>query len=132
MDEFGEGFVLISLSNAISERRRVALLAGGLFAVNAALWWPLFRTEYLDDFQSNDGSFIAIARFLSLYWPHVGWLPWFNGGTPIEDAYFLLVPGVTALAAATGRCSFASAYHFLSALSLSLGPSFLFLFAWYV
>ena len=120
------------MAKSISERWRVGLLAGGLFALNATLWWPLFRTGYLDDFQSNEGSFIAIARFLSLHWPHVAWLPWFNGGTPIEDAYFILVPAVTALIAAIGRCSFAHAFHLLSALSLSLGPSFLFVFAWYV
>ena len=110
-------------------RTRVALLAAIIFGLNAALCWPLFRIEYLNDLQSNEGSFISMARFLIEHWPHIAWFPWFNGGTPLENAYFPLVPALVAATAALVRCSPAHAFHFLSALTYCLGPVFLFLFA---
>ena len=110
-------------------KKQVALYAGAIFGLNVFLCWPLFRAEYLDDFQSNEGSFIAIGRFLMEHWPHVAWFPWFNGGTPIESAYSPLVPALVAVIASLARCSPAHAFHALTAVIYSLGPVFLFLFA---
>jgi len=110
-------------------RKRVALLAAAIFGLNAFLCWRLFWVEYLDDFQSNEGSFISIGRFLIEHWPHIIWLPWFNGGTPLENAYFPLIPALVAATSALARCSPAHAFHFLAALAYCLGPVFLFLFA---
>jgi hypothetical protein len=107
----------------------VTLLGAAIFGLNAFLCWPLFHLEYLDAFQSNEGSFISIARFLREYWPHVAWFPWFNGGTPLESAYFPLVPALVAVTASLARCTPPHAFHFLAALAYSLGPVFLFLFA---
>ncbi len=107
----------------------VALLAAAIFGLNVFFCWPLFRVEYLDDFQSNEGSFISIGRFLIEHWPHVAWFPWFNGGTPLESAYFALVPALVAATAGLARCSPAHAFHSLAALAYCLGPVFLFLFA---
>jgi hypothetical protein len=104
-------------------------ISAGLFALNAFLCWPLFRIEYLDQFQSNEGSWIAFAKFLRENWPHVSWFPWFNAGMPFEDTY---LPGVSALVAVVsmvGHCSAAHAIHFVAALAYSLAPVFLFLFA---
>jgi hypothetical protein len=110
-------------------KRYGALLAAAIFGLNAFLCWPLFRVEYLDDFQSNEGVFISIGRFLLEHWPHVAWCPWFNSGTPLENAYFPLVPALVAATAGLARSSPAHAFHFLAALAYSLGPVFLFLFA---
>jgi hypothetical protein len=107
----------------------VALLAAAIFGLNALLCWPLFQVEYLDAFQSNEGALISIGRFLLDHWPHVAWFPWFNGGTPLESAYFPLVPALVAAMAGLARCSPPHAFHFLAALAYSLGPVFLFLFA---
>jgi len=112
----------------VRDRRSVfACLA--LAALNALVCWPLFTVEYLDDFQSNEGFFIASGRFLRDYWPHVAWFPWLDGGMPLENAYLPLTGALVALVSTAGRVSPAHAYHFVMALAYSLGPVFLFLFA---
>lgn len=103
-----------------------------IFSVNAIICWPLFWVEYLDDFQSNEGFFIAVGKFLLDYWPHCRWFPWFNVGMPFENIYLPLVPAVVAGASIVTRCSPAHIFHFLAALAYCLGPVFLFLFAWRV
>lgn len=109
--------------------RRILVICLALFALNAFLCWPLFGIEYLDDFQSNEGSWITFARFLSQNWPHVGWFPWFNAGMPFEDTYLPGVSGAVAILSAIARCSPAHAFHFVAALFYSMAPVCLFLFA---
>ena len=109
--------------------RRVALICLALFALNALLCWPLFGIEYLDDFQSNEGSYITFGDFLLRWWPHVAWFPWFNAGMPFENTYLPLTAALVALVARVAHCSPAHAFHFVAALSYSLAPVFLFLFA---
>jgi hypothetical protein len=100
-----------------------------LFALNAFLCWPLFRIEYLNEFQSNEGVLIALGRFVLQHWPHGSWFPSFDAGEPLENTYFPLVPFLTAGLAFAARCSPGLAFHFLAALTYSLAPVFLFLFA---
>jgi len=109
--------------------RRVSIICLALFALNATICAPLFRIEYLDDFQSNEGSWITFARFLSQNWPHVSWFPWFNAGMPFEDTYLPFVSGLVAILSAVVHCSPAHAFHFVAALAYSLAPVSLFLFA---
>ena len=113
----------------MGERARIGLLSFALFALNAAIVWPLFGTEYLNDFQSVEGIFITFGRFLREYWPHASWFPWFDAGMPFENSYLPLVPYLAAAVAWAARCTPAHAFHFLTALFYSLGPVFLFLFA---
>ena len=113
----------------MDKRARTGLACLALFGLNALIVWPLFRVEYLDDFQSVEGIFITFGRFLRDYWPHSGWFPWFDAGMPFENAYLPLVPWLVAAIAFLARCSPAHAFHFLTALVYSLGPVFLFLFA---
>jgi hypothetical protein len=112
-----------------AQTRRISVISLAIFALNALICAPLFRIEYLDDFQSNEGSWITFARFLSQNWPHVGWFPWFNAGMPFEDTYLPLVSGLVAIISTLVRCSPAHAFHFVTALAYSLAPVFLFLFA---
>ena len=100
-----------------------------LFALNAAICAPLFRIEYLDDFQSNEGSWITFAAFLRQNWPHVGWFPFFDGGMPFENTYLPAVSAIVALASMVAHCSPAHAFHFVAAIAYSLAPVSLFLFA---
>jgi hypothetical protein len=115
--------------NSLVRTRRISFISLAIFALNAVICAPLFRIEYLDDFQSNEGSWITFARFLSQNWPHVSWFPWFNAGMPFEDTYLPLVSGIVAIISTIVRCSPAHAFHFLAALAYSLAPVFLFLFA---
>jgi len=110
-------------------RARIGSLSFALFALNAAIVWPLFGTEYLNDFQSVEGIFITFGRFLRDYWPHSSWFPWFDAGMPFENSYLPLLSYLVAAIAFVARCSPAHAFHFLTALFYSLGPVFLFLFA---
>lgn len=100
-----------------------------LFAINAAICRPLFRTEYLDNLQSTEGAFITFGKFLLDQWPHTSWFPWFNAGVPFENTYLPLVSALVAIFATGGHCSPALAFHFLAALAYSAAPAFLFLFA---
>jgi hypothetical protein len=100
-----------------------------LFALNAILCWPLFWTEYLDDFHSNEGSFIIFGKFLRDYWPHCLWFAWFNAGMPFENTYLPLVSFLVAAGSLVAHSSPAHTFHFLAALTYSLAPVFLFLFA---
>jgi hypothetical protein len=109
--------------------KRVAFICLAIFALNAVICAPLFRIEYLDDFQSNEGSYITFGKFLLTKWPHVAWFPWFNAGLPFEDTYLPGVGILVALAAWIARCSPAHAFHLVAALAYSLAPVFLFLFA---
>jgi len=109
--------------------RQAAVLSVAVFGINAAIAWPLFRAEYLTYLFSNEGMFMAMGRYFTLYWPHVAWFSWFNGGTMLEGAYFPLVPALVGLIAAAARMSPAHAFHLLVALAYALGPVFLFLFA---
>jgi hypothetical protein len=110
------------------EKRTLAICLA-LFSLNAVICWRLFGVEYLDAFQSNEGTFITFAGFLRRYWPHVGWFPWFDAGMPFEDTYLPLLPLLAAVGSAIARCSPAHAFHFVLALTYSLAPVFLFLFA---
>jgi hypothetical protein len=110
------------------EKRTLAICLA-LFSLNAVICWRLFGVEYLDAFQSNEGTFITFAGFLRRYWPHVGWFPWFDAGMPFEDTYLPLLPLLAAVGSAIARSSPAHAFHFVLALTYSLAPVFLFLFA---
>ncbi len=103
-----------------------------IFALNAAICWPLFWIEYLDDFQSNEGFFIAFGKFMRDYFPHCRWVPWFNAGMPFENIYLPLVPALVALTSLLTHGSLAHIFHAIAALAYCLGPVFLFLFAWRV
>jgi hypothetical protein len=113
----------------VSRRLRIASISVALFVLNAVICWPLFRIEYLDDFQSDEGSWITFAKFLRDYWPHVSWFPWYDGGMPFENTYLPGVSAAVALASWLGHCSPAHAFHFVVAVAYSLAPVSLFLFA---
>ena len=110
-------------------RKRVLSIGVALFALNAFMCWPLFRIEYLDQFPSNEGSWITFAKFLQENWPHVNWFPLFDAGIPFENTYLPGVSAMVALVSMVGHCSPAHAIHAIAALAYSLAPVFLFLFA---
>ncbi len=82
----------------LSPKPRLLLPSLALFSLNAFLCWPLFWIEYLDDFHSNEGSFIIFGKFLRDYWPHCLWFLWFNAGMPFENTYLPLVSFLVAAA----------------------------------
>jgi hypothetical protein len=125
----GNHRILLKLDSIRWHATRTVLICLALFVLNALICWPLFGVEYLDAFQSNEGTYITFADFLRRYWPHVGWFPWFDAGMPFEDTYLPLVGFLSAVGSLVGRCSPAHAFHFVLALTYSLAPVFLFLFS---
>lgn len=101
-----------------------------LFALNAFIAKPLFVTEYTQHMNSNEGTFMAISRFILTDWPHLSWYPrWFNG-VPFQNTYSPLLQFVDAAVALAAHCSTALAFHTVTAFFYCLGPPLLFLFAW--
>ncbi len=90
----------------------------------------LFLTEFTEHMNSNEGTFLAISRFILRDWPHLSWFPfWFNG-LPFENTYTPLLHFVDAAFAKLAGCSTALAFHAVSAAFYCLGPALLFWFAW--
>jgi hypothetical protein len=113
----------------VTYRGRIAFAGAAIFALNALICWPLFGIEYLDDLQSNEGSWITFATFLRQHWPHVSWFPWFDAGMPFENTYLPGVSAIVAIVSMIAHCSAAHAFHFVAAMAYSLAPVSLFVFA---
>jgi hypothetical protein len=101
-----------------------------LFAVNFAIVQRLFSTEFTQHLSSNEGSFMAISRFLVDRWPDVRWFPFWLNGVPLENTYSPLLQVIDAVVAKAAHCSTALAFHAVIAFFYCLGPVCLFLFAW--
>src|SRR5271154_7223267 len=97
--------------------------------LNGAIIAPLFFCDYLNNFASNEGTFITIAKFLSENARHPGWFPLWNAGMPLEFAYSPFLPFLNALLASVAGISHARAFHLIAAASYSFGPAFAFLLA---
>src|SRR5689334_19005075 len=100
-----------------------------LTALNVAICWPLFHIEYIDHFNSIEGSFIAISRFITRHWGDFSWFPLWHCGMPYQDTYVPLLHMVVAIAATLAKTSVAHAYHVVIALAYALGPGTLYLMA---
>ena len=107
-----------------------SLYAGLLFAINFAIVRRLFSTEFTQHMSSNEGSFMAISRFLVDRWPDIRWFPFCLNGVPLENTYSPLLQAIGAIVAKAAHCSTALAFHAVIAFFYCLGPVCLFLFAW--
>ena len=92
-----------------------------IFALAAALIWPLFKTKYLASWGSIDSTFVADARFLQENWPHPQWQPLWYCGTRFDYIYPpALRYGSAALAKAFHLIP-ARGYHLYTAILYCLG-----------
>jgi hypothetical protein len=112
----------------MKDARRVPLISAGLFVLNAIICFPLFRVEYLDQFQSVEGTFMTFGKFLVDHFPHTAWFPWFDAGMAFEYTYLPLTTFLVAILEWLARFSPARAVHVLGALTYSVAPVFLFWF----
>jgi hypothetical protein len=83
-----------------------------LLLLSAALVWPLFQLEYLNNWYSIESTFIADARMLGARLPHPGWQPLWYCGTRFDYIYPPALRYGTALLSKLGGVSTARAYHF--------------------
>ena len=103
--------------------------AATLFALNIWICWRLFRIEYSRHFDSVEGFFIAMARYISTHWSGFSWWPLWHCGMPYQDTYVPLVHLVVAAVASLAKISAAHAYHDVTGVTYSLGAATLFLMA---
>ena len=101
--------------------RLLCLGAALIFSLNAYWCRELFATEYLANFQSNEGILVTLASFLMRH-PGAGWFPLWNAGLPIENTYDPVVPAAIAALSSVIRISPPLALHFLCGLFFCLLP----------
>jgi len=98
--------------------------------VNVVVVKRLFFTEFTPQMQSNEGSFMAISRFILHQWPHLSWFGWWFNGEPFENTYTPMLPLIDALVGFVSGWSPARAFHVVTAFFYAVGPVFLFWLAW--
>jgi hypothetical protein len=93
-----------------------------LFALNAWIAARLFALEQSPHFNSIEGSFIGLARYLSRHFGHFSWFPIWHCGMPYQDTYVPLVHLAVALTSMWTGASASHAYHIVTAVTYCLGP----------
>ena len=100
---------------------RPAAYAGILAGLNLYFCHELFRTEFFDNLQSNEGALASLGRFFARH-PGARWFSLWNIGMPAENTYSPLAPAaVAALSSATG-ISAPLALHIVAGLFFCLAP----------
>jgi hypothetical protein len=94
-----------------------------IFALTAALIWPLFKTKYLASWGSIDSTFVADARFLQQEWPHPRWQPLWYCGTRFDYIYPPALRYGSAGLARLFHLIPARGYHLYTAILYCLGVS---------
>ncbi|MCZ2146220.1 MAG: YfhO family protein [Bryobacterales bacterium] len=112
------------MRSAILRNRTLGWVLDSLlvFALAAALIWPLFQTNYSDRWSSIESTFISDARFLRDHWPHPRWQPLWYTGTRFDYIY----PPALRYGTAVQTVLFpsrtpAQSYHFYVALLYAIG-----------
>ncbi|HJZ98021.1 MAG TPA: hypothetical protein VKE70_16035 [Candidatus Solibacter sp.] len=105
-------------ANSLSDLSAVVLL----FVLNAWIAWRLFWVEYTPHFNSVEGSFIGLARYMSRHFGHFSWWPLWHCGMPYQDTYVPLVHLSVALTSMASGLSAARSYHFVTAVAYCLAP----------
>jgi hypothetical protein len=100
-----------------------------LAALNLYFCNGLFRTEFFDNLQSNEGALASLGRFFARH-PGAHWFPLWNIGLPVENTYSPLVPAAVALVSACAGISAALALHIVAGLFFCLVPLTWFWAAW--
>jgi hypothetical protein len=99
-----------------------------IFALAALLVLPVFRLEYLDNWKSIEGAFVADGRALAENWPHHSWQPLWYCGTRADYVY---PPGPrygVAIFSTLLRVSAVRGYHVFIGFCYAFG--FLVLYLW--
>lgn len=98
-----------------------------VFALAALLVFPLFRLEYLDNWKSIEGAFIALGHMVRENWPHHQWQPLWYCGTRADYVY---PPGGAYAVAILSKLlgvSGARSYHLFIGFCYAFGFSILYL-----
>ena len=105
----------------MSETRRTLVDGAIVFLLTCLLIAPLFRAEYLIQWDSIESTFIADARMLREHLPHPGWQPLWYCGTRFDYIYPPALRYGTALLSLLAGISTARAYHLYIGVLYALG-----------
>ncbi len=109
--------------------RRLPLASLFLFLLNALVAHRLFTLEYSAHFESNEGTFIAIARLMAAHPTDLLWWPFWDAGIPFVNTYLPLLHAIVAAFSRLSGASPALSFHAVSAFFYCAGPVTLFLMA---
>ena len=116
----------------LSQRRKDAeswlLDSCAVVLLAAALVWPLFRAEYLGNWETQEGRYVADARFLAEHWPHPRWQPLWYGGTRFDYIFPPFLRYGTAALSRWLSSSPARAYHGFTAWFYCVGIAAIYVF----
>ncbi len=90
----------------------------------------LFRVQYSAYLESNEGTFIAIARQIAAHPGDLLWWPLWACGIPFQNTYLPLLQLVTATFSGLTGHSAALAFHQICAAFFAAGPVILYFMAW--
>ena len=109
--------------------RRLSLASLFLFLLNVLVAHRLFTLEYSAHFESNEGTFIAIARLMAAHPTDLLWWPFWDAGIPFVNTYLPLLHAIVAAFSRLSGLSPALSFHAVSAFFYCAGPVTLFLMA---
>jgi uncharacterized protein (TIGR03437 family) len=105
----------------MSETRRTLLDSAIIFLVTCLLVAPVFKAEYITQWDSIESTFIADARMLREHLPHPAWQPLWYCGTRFDYIYPPALRYGTALISLLAGISTARAYHLYTGFLYALG-----------
>ncbi len=119
---------------ALQRRRALLLSAVGfpalILLINLLIVAKEFKVDYTAYVESNEGSFIAIARQVAAHPGDLLWWPLWDLGLPYQNTY---LPGLHILVGAVSRLTGwppGLSFHRVCALFFALGPVAVYFMAW--
>jgi hypothetical protein len=109
--------------------RLISLYALTLLGLNVYVAHRIFTLEFSAHLESNEGTFLAIARAMATHPTDLMWWPFWNAGIPFENTYLPLLHAIVALFSRLTGCSVPLAFHAVSGAFYALQPVTLFLLA---
>jgi hypothetical protein len=114
----------------VKRRIELFLYPALLLLVNVLIAARLFRVEYSAYLESNEGTFIAIARQIARNPTDLGWWPYWDCGLPFQNTYLPLLHLMVAAWSVLARVSAALAFHQVAGALFCLGPVALYAMAY--
>src|SRR5437867_3812329 len=100
-----------------------------LLTINIWIAHKLFTVEYSAYLESNEGTFIAIARGIATHPNDLLWWPLWDQGIPFQNTYLPLLHVLVAIVSRITGCSPALSFHAVAGALFCIGPVLLYTMA---
>ena len=106
----------------------LVILPLGLLVANLYIVFPIFSGRITSWPGSIETAYIAVARFIKEFFPHISWNPYWYNGYPFHTFYNPIFPYLEAIISVLTSLSIPKVYRIMTGLAYSLAPvSFYFL-----